>query len=68
MKRQKIDSGGIDGDEGRGVRLGGSATDPLDDEEVVIDQPQPFEDYEEFSGENETAPDDRRLDPLRRSF
>ncbi|HEV8660512.1 MAG TPA: hypothetical protein VGS96_18045 [Thermoanaerobaculia bacterium] len=36
-----------------------------DDEDTLIQTPEQFEDYDEFSGDGD-APDDRRQDPLRR--
>ena len=42
--------------------------DPNDDEEAMIHMPDTFEDYDELNGDNDATPDDRRRDPLRRSW
>ncbi len=39
----------------------------LDDDERLADKPEAFEDYDEFNGDNDATPDDRRLDPLRKT-
>ena len=44
------------------------ASDPLDDDDTLVDKPDTFEDYDELSGDNDATPDDRRRDPLRRSW
>jgi hypothetical protein len=41
---------------------------PSDDDEGLIEAPETFEDYEEFAGETDATPDDRRRDPLRKSW
>ncbi len=41
----------------------------FDDEDTLIQHPDDFdENYEEFSGEADAKPDDRRRDPLRRKW
>ena len=78
--RRHSEAGRIDGGEGRGVRLGGSDTaaprpgtsrrpragDGFDDDETLIEEPNRLDDYEEFSGDENATPDDRRRDPLRK--
>jgi hypothetical protein len=41
--------------------------DSLDDDGKLIETPDTFADYAEFAGDNDATPDDRRLDPLRKS-
>lgn len=81
-KADRLSDLGIDGGEGRGIRLGGSDTgavpttttrkrrtdDTVEEDALIETPPTPFEDYEEFAGENDTTPDDRRRDPLRKSW
>ncbi|GAC1436798.1 MAG: hypothetical protein NVSMB68_08840 [Thermoanaerobaculia bacterium] len=70
-----------DGSARHGVRLAG--TDPnspasgptrrrtgdgADDDDSLIETPGTFEDYDEFSGDNDATPDDRRRDPLRKNW
>jgi hypothetical protein len=50
-----------------GARQSRSA-DPIDDEDTLIRMPDTFEDYDELNGDNDATPDDRRRDPLRRSW
>ena len=45
-----------------------SRSTDLDDEENFIEMPDTFEDYDELNGDNDATPDDRRRDPLRRSW
>jgi hypothetical protein len=74
--RRSSDTGRIDGGEGRGVRLGGSdTTTPArhrraedEDDDSLIEKPATFDDFEEFSEDNDATPDDRRRDPLRKNF
>ena len=39
-----------------------------DDEDTLIQTPEQFEDYDEFAGDGDATPEDRRRDPLRRSW
>lgn len=39
-----------------------------DEEDTLIQTPEQFEDYDEFAGDGDATPDDRRRDPLRRSW
>ena len=75
--RRSSDTGRIDGGEGRGVRLGGSDTttparrrraEDVEDEETLAEKPATFDDFDEFSEDNDATPDDRRRDPLRKNF
>lgn len=62
MSSRETPAGRIDGGEGRGVPLD-------DDEDTLVSPPKTlFEDYDELTGDNDATPDDRRLDPLRRSW
>jgi hypothetical protein len=45
-----------------------SRSTDLDDDENFIEMPDTFEDYDELNGDNDATPDDRRRDPLRRSW
>ena len=45
-----------------------SRSTELDDDENFIEMPDTFEDYDELNGDNDATPDDRRRDPLRRSW
>lgn len=45
-----------------------SRSTDLDDEDNLIEIPDTFEDYDELNGDNDATPDDRRRDPLRRSW
>jgi hypothetical protein len=82
-RRRISRSSGIDGGEGRGVRLGGSdpgapltgwASRPghpeyLDDEDdTLIVDPVPVNDFSELEDEEDGLPSDRRRDPLRRKL
>ncbi len=40
----------------------------FDQEETLIQKPEDFENYEEFSDEVDAKPDDRRRDPLRKKW
>jgi hypothetical protein len=40
----------------------------FDEAETLIQKPDDFEDYEEFSEDTDASPDDRRRDPLRRKW
>ena len=56
-----------------GNRINSSArqsrsTEPIDDDDGLIRMPDTFEDYDELNGDNDATPDDRRRDPLRRSW
>jgi hypothetical protein len=44
------------------------SSNPIDDDDTMIRMPDTFEDYDELNGENDATPDDRRRDPLRRSW
>ncbi len=47
---------------------GARSAKQMDDDEdtLVVDNPGAFEDFDEFNGDNDATPDDRRRDPLRR--
>jgi hypothetical protein len=74
--RKKMRGGalGVDGGEGRGVRLGGrdsrpatgyNNADDLEDDEIVINDSPSLDDYEAIAEGDDVAPGDRRRDPLR---
>ena len=44
------------------------SSDPIDDDDMLIEKPGTFEDYDELNGDSEATPDDRRRDPLRHSW
>lgn len=57
--------------EGNRISLGARqshSADLVDDDDSLIRIPDTFEDYDELNGDNDATPDDRRLDPLRRSW
>ena len=77
MRSRSNDAGGIDGGEGRGIRVGGSDTaspsrrrhaDDIEDDDTLPEKPATFDDFDEFSEDNDATPDDRRRDPLRKNF
>lgn len=45
------------------------ADDSVEDEEQLVQKPDDtFEDYDEFNGDSDATPDDRRRDPLRKAW
>jgi chromatin segregation and condensation protein Rec8/ScpA/Scc1 (kleisin family) len=44
------------------------SSDPIEDDDTLVEKPDTFEDYDELSGDGDATPDDRRRDPLRRSW
>lgn len=49
------------------AKSGNRETDLGDEDTLVVDSPEAFDDFEEFSADGDAAPGDRRLDPLRKS-
>ena len=39
-----------------------------EEDEAIIEKPVTFDDFEEFSEDNDVTPDDRRRDPLRKNL
>jgi hypothetical protein len=64
--KRRRQTAGVDGGEVRGMRLGPDVRD--DEEDTLIQTPEQFEDYDELNGDGDATPDDRRRDPLRKSW
>ena len=55
-------SGSIDGGEGLGQ------PQPIDEDEMLVDDPVPVNDFSELEDDSDETPSERRRDPLRRKF